>query len=61
MGYPSGFNISLMNYTYENWIFIEKKVNSIVLFADNAIIMNNSTFRISVIAIYTTSLYVNSS
>ena len=60
--YPSPFNLSLMNYTYENWIFVNIDGHSLVLYATNTITINNSTITISVIAIYTTVLrVVNSS
>lgn len=51
-----------MNYTYENWIFVNIDGHSLVLYATNTITINNSTITISVIAIYTTVLrVVNSS
>lgn len=59
--YPSQFNVLLMNYTYQNWIFIEQDGNSVVLYARNGISINNSTISVSVIAIYSTLLVVANS
>lgn len=59
--YPSPFNITLMNYTFQNWIFIGQGTNSAVLYARSNIIISNSTIRISVIAIYSTILTITNS
>jgi hypothetical protein len=58
---PSPFNMSLLNYTYSNWNFFGQNVNSIMISANDSINIDNSTLRVSVIAIYSPSITLNNS
>ena len=54
--YVSSFNLSLFNYTYNDWIFKDEGVNSVVMVASQQISVMNSSIKVSVIAAYTTIL-----
>jgi|688.fasta_scaffold1116639_1 hypothetical protein len=53
--------MTLVNYTYNTWNIFGANVNSILLIANNSINIINSTLKISVIAIYSTSIVASNS